>query len=109
MLELARRIRSLDDLQTIVDGGLSPTRLAGMSDAILMRLGQPPTAAALEWQDRSLLELGARAWRRAACAAAGSAAAPSPPPRSTWSAKDRTAISRPATSRPCSRRSGARG
>jgi hypothetical protein len=58
MLELARRIRSLDDLQTIVDGGLSPTRRAGMSDAILMRVGHPPTAAALEWQGRSLLELG---------------------------------------------------
>jgi hypothetical protein len=58
MLQLARPIRTLDDLQTVADRGLSPTRLRGMVDAVLMRLGHPPTAAALEWQGRSLLELG---------------------------------------------------
>ena len=54
---LARRIWTLDDLQTVADGGLSPARRRGMADAILARLGHPETADALEWRGRSLLEL----------------------------------------------------
>src|SRR5262245_34845851 len=55
---LARRIWTLDDLQTVADGGLSPSRRRGIADAILARLGHPETADALEWRGRSLLELG---------------------------------------------------
>jgi hypothetical protein len=54
---LARRIWTLDDLQTVADGGLSPARRRGMADAIRARLGHPETADAREWRGRSLLEL----------------------------------------------------
>ena len=42
---LGRAIWTLDDVQTLADGGLSPARRAGMRDAILARLGHPETAA----------------------------------------------------------------
>jgi hypothetical protein len=58
MLNYARQLRTLDDVRTVADGGLSPQRLAGMRDSILGRLGCPLTEAAREWHGKSLLELG---------------------------------------------------
>lgn len=57
-MHLGRAIWTLDDVQTLADGGLSPARRRGMADAIRARLGHPETAAAREWRGRSLLELG---------------------------------------------------
>jgi hypothetical protein len=58
MLNYARRIRTLDDVRTCAEGGLSPQRLRGMVDAILARLGHPLTNAGREWSSKTLLELG---------------------------------------------------
>jgi hypothetical protein len=57
-MSLGRAIWTLDDVQTLADGGLSPARRRGMADAILALLGHPMTDAAREWHGKSLLVLG---------------------------------------------------
>ena len=54
MLNYARRLRTLDDVRTVAENGLSAPRVRGMVDAILARLGHPLTDAGREWHETPL-------------------------------------------------------